>query len=128
MGNVISSEDMLVSNTKQPAITLGTHVCFYVTGTRDLLFRKQFRMRPSYRFPLGPYFATIADVDVSGTTVALQVLDASGLAHARSGVRVLNKGEPIPEHAEFDVCVVDMDNARVLRDPESLWTKSEVVA
>ena len=128
MGNVISSEGMLVSNTRQPAITLGSHVCFYVTGTRDLLFRKNFRMRPSYRFPLGPYVGIVADIDVSGTTVALQVLDASGLAHARSGVRVLSKDEPIPEHASYDCCVVGMDNAQILRDPESLWIKSEVVA
>ena len=117
-----------MSNSKQPALTLGSHVSFYITGTKDLIFRKQFRMRPSYRFPLGPYLGIVADIDVSGTSVSLQVLDAVGQAYARSGVRVLNRGESIPEHAEFDVCVVGMENAQILRDPESLWTKSEVVA
>ena len=128
MGNLTSSEDMLVSNTKQPAITLGTHVCFYVTGTRDLLFRKQFRMRPSYRFALGPYLATVADIDIHGTTVALQVLDASGLAHARSGVRVLAQGDRIPEFAEHDVCTADMTNMRILHTPDDVWMRSEVTA
>lgn len=115
-------------SNKETALTLGSSVCFYITGTRDLVFRKQFRQRPSYRFSLGPYLGTVADIDVSGTTVALQVLDASGQAHARSGVRVLGRDEPIPEHAEYDVCVADMANARILHTPDDVWLQPEVTA
>ena len=85
-------------------------------------------MRPSYRFSLGPYLGTVADVDVSGTVVALQVLDACGSAHARSGVRVLAKGDPIPEHAEHDCCVADMTNMRILHTPDDVWLAPEVTA
>lgn len=113
---------------KETKLTLGSAVCFYLTGTRDLTFRKQFRMRPSYRFSAGPYLGTVADIDISGTVVALQVLDAAGLAHARSGVRVLAKGDAIPEHAEYDVCVADMTNARILHTPDDVWMQPEVTA
>jgi hypothetical protein len=106
-----------MSNTKQPAITLGTPVCFYMTGVKDLLFRNQFRMRPPHRYPLGPYLGVVTDINMTGETVALQVFDASGHSFGRTGVRVLPKGAPIPEYDDWGCCVADMANARILQEP-----------
>lgn len=109
-----------MSNTKCEGPNLGDKVLFYLTKY-DPQFRRDFDARPVHRFPLGPYAATVADVNMDGTVVSVEVLGASGKPFWRSGVRVLGKGVDIPAHAEFDCCALDMSRARILRDPDAVW-------